>query len=239
MAKEKVYFSIDKSVNRKLDRHIERNLLDKSKLIEHLVTDYLKKEMSIMNIKDVKKIEELEDFITKREVIDNKYQLLFVDFNRSAEHKIDEFVGPDVFQCSSELRNEFDIESVKKEFVESVKELSNMNENENTKIFNLKDLTDVDKIKNRIKNASNYIAADGRVGQATCCVLSQINYERYRMVLEKMELSILISDDVEDMILYRKNGFDQPGLVYCYKDDKYSFDAIGFNPEKQFIKIGI
>jgi len=41
--KVKVFFTIDPDLYTELENHIENNLLDKSKLIEHLIKEYIEK----------------------------------------------------------------------------------------------------------------------------------------------------------------------------------------------------
>lgn len=41
--KVKVFFTIDPDIHQEFDKHIEENLLDKSKLIEHLIKEYIEK----------------------------------------------------------------------------------------------------------------------------------------------------------------------------------------------------
>lgn len=40
--KAKIYFSLDSDINTVFEKHIEENIIDKTKLIELLVIDYLK-----------------------------------------------------------------------------------------------------------------------------------------------------------------------------------------------------
>lgn len=40
----KVYFTMDEELHDKFEKHIEENILDKSKLIEKLIDEYLKDE---------------------------------------------------------------------------------------------------------------------------------------------------------------------------------------------------
>ena len=42
--KTKVYFTMDSELYEKFEKHIDLNILDKSKLIEKLIQEYLKKE---------------------------------------------------------------------------------------------------------------------------------------------------------------------------------------------------
>jgi len=41
--KVKVFFTIDPDIHQEFDKHIEEKLLDKSKLIEHLIKEYIEK----------------------------------------------------------------------------------------------------------------------------------------------------------------------------------------------------
>lgn len=47
----------------------------------------------------------------------------------------------------------------------------------------------------------------------------------------------MFDDSVDDLILYRKNSSDQPGLILAHTENEYEFVEIGFYPNKQFFKI--
>ena len=49
----------------------------------------------------------------------------------------------------------------------------------------------------------------------------------------------IVYEDVDDIYLYRKNDFDQPGLclVYNPENNKKQIVELGFFPHKQFMKI--
>lgn len=92
-------------------------------------------------------------------------------------------------------------------------------------------------IKTKIKNASNIIAVTGRYGHAEIILISKKNYEKLGLEEIKNEYEFLFTDFVKDIILYRKNNYNQPGLIMFYNKRKLSFEKIGFYPEKQYLKI--
>jgi hypothetical protein len=115
----------------------------------------------------------------------------------------------------------------------------------------------------KIKNASNFIAVNGRIGPAKYVVIPT----KYMYLLEGNQLSthniedeedkfkhlkkegmlagmvVYSSDKIDDVIVYRNNNIDQPGVVAMYNKDcglnelNFEFVEIGFFPHLQFIKI--
>lgn len=93
-----------------------------------------------------------------------------------------------------------------------------------------------------INKTSTMIATQGRIGEATNMIISKENYDKYHIseISDKYEI---LFEDVDDIYIYRKNSFEQPGLCLCYYVDDnttyYEVVSIGFCPEKQFIKIKV
>jgi hypothetical protein len=92
-------------------------------------------------------------------------------------------------------------------------------------------------IKTQVQIASYYIASNGRMGSATNIIISHKNYYKYELNYHHKNLEPYFDESIEDIILYRKNNFEQPGLVLVCNDDKYSIDRVGLHPENQFFKI--
>jgi hypothetical protein len=92
-------------------------------------------------------------------------------------------------------------------------------------------------IKTKINIASNLIATTGRYGPAEIILISKKNFEKLGLEEIKKDYEFYFTDFVKDIILYRKNNCNQPGLVMFYNKRKLSFEKIGFYPEKQYLKI--
>lgn len=190
------------------------------------------------------KIDELSKYITTSNC-ENEYKLMFVDFNYDV-------FEPELINVSNEL-NKTDISIAKDLILEKILELSN--KNEDSEKFSIKKsiegITDESIISRKayakILSGCNYIAANGRIGSGNTILISEENYNKYKLsvfdfenvenVPDKMTREVIFDESINDIILYRKNDIDQPGLVLLYSDDKYDVIDIGIYPEKQFIKI--
>jgi len=203
------------------------------------------------------------NFITKR-VTDNPIlNICYIDFSYSVPQEeiivdldnpltrenetIGQVISPNVFTKNVELSEDFISEDdVKEKSIEKIIELSEINFHGNDvelyqkfkfKLFEYS-LNDVRrKLLSRILMGSNTIAMKGRIGPAHYMIISEDNYHRYE--LSSIENIKPIFHDTKDIVLFRKNSINQPGLVYITNNDKYSLVDIGFYPEKQFLKIKI
>ena len=190
------------------------------------------------------KIEELKKYITTREC-DDTYKSLFVDFNNDSFQL--EKISID---CKLE---QTDKSKIKNLILEKIIELSNKNQyNENFSIkIALEGITEDSMISRKvcakILNGCNIIATDGRIGPANTILISEENYNKYNLSKfdfenskndpDKMTREVIFEDSIKDIILYRKNTYEQPGLILLYSEDKYDIIGIGLNPEKQFLKL--
>ncbi len=125
----------------------------------------------------------------------------------------------------------------------------------------------------KLKLGSNYIATEGRIGPAQYMIISpfmmekiydSVSYIQIKSIHDIMfngkdlnvyvmeyignisGVSVLVDDRISDneILLYRKNNIDQPGLSFIWKkesDDSFKYDIvdIGFFPEKQCLKVSI
>ncbi len=48
--KIKIYFSMDPDLYKEFEEHIDSNLMDKSKVIENLIKEYMVKQINFLNI---------------------------------------------------------------------------------------------------------------------------------------------------------------------------------------------
>ena len=188
-------------------------------------------------------MEEFKKYITIKKC-DETYKLMFVDFN-------DKSFSPELINIDGEL-NQTDKSKVKDLILEKIVKLSNIQEDEK---FSIKkslegitdDLTRTRKISTKIFLGSNYIAANGRIGPANTILISEENYNKYNISEfdfenskndpDKMTYDIIFEDSIKDIILYRKNTIEQPGLVLLYSDDKYEVIETGFYPQKFYLKL--
>jgi hypothetical protein len=166
----------------------------------------------------IKKIEEL---VVTRKLIDDNAGLLYIDNN-----------GTDIGAFTQKIileKNIVDYDKIKKECVGYIRALS-------TKVFESFNSND---IKPNILAASKHIGEVGRIGIGNILLLNKKTSEKYDLddVLETVMYDDSISES--EIFIYRKNSIEQPGLIYCYNDDKYMFVDIGFFPQKQYAKIVI
>lgn len=105
----------------------------------------------------------------------------------------------------------------------------------------------------KVKNCSNLIACEGRIGTAQWVIFPKSFYENYidtledrEYIIEKVEpvfgnITTLVDSNIEHIYIGRRNQKDQPGtiLVYNENDDvfKYELVSIGYYPDRQYAKI--
>jgi len=189
-------------------------------------------------------MKELEKFVTLRECPSETLGMLFVDFKYSSiDEENENPVQPDVFEKKLSM-TKTDKSKVKELLIEKIIELSN--ENDMLEKFSLVDILKEykddelllkRKITAKFLNASLYIAANGRIGQGNTVLVSKENYDKLKMSEYTEGYELFFDDSVEDIYIYRRNGFDQPGLILATFEDKYELIDIGFFPQKQFQKI--
>lgn len=189
----------------------------------------------------------------------NEEEILNPQFLFPEEEGYQNVVSVDVYSKNFIIEKDLNLEEMRKDFLKNVIQLSNKNkEILNNFSFNKKD--DSKKLLDIINMVSNYIYFNGRIGQATNILVSEENYHKYNLktidedikdpyvfteadpfgeenwgeLVKKYTITI---EDIEDIIVYRKNNIDQPGLLLSYNDEKYNFLQLGFYPDKQFFKI--
>jgi hypothetical protein len=95
------------------------------------------------------------------------------------------------------------------------------------------------KLYSTILSAGSIIAVRGRIGPPSNILISEENYKKYELksLCESCNYKILFDDSVNDLFIYRKNNYEQPGLILSFFENKYELVEVGFNPEKHFMKI--
>ena len=180
-------------------------------------------------------MEDLSKYVTVKECDSEALSLAYIDYKYDEDDNNVFYLAPQT--CTENITmSKTDETKTKELLVEKIVELaSKVKKHE----FSMKHVKDISKINIYIRNAKNYIATDGRIGFATNMLVSEDNFEKYNLknVCEELKFDVLFDDSVKDVILYRKNNIDQPGLVLFIHEDKYEFVDIGFYPEKQFLKI--
>lgn len=188
--------------------------------------------------------DKLKKYVVVRQTTSKEYNVSFVDFNfneivktKSSEY-IPNSLVMDVFSNKSELKRT-DIDNAKNLILENI---YNLSENQDERILEKLSIKDPNEnvLKIKIRNASNYVAVNGRIGVATNIIISKENYDKFN--LSELESDFeFIFEDVKDIYLYRINNIDQPGLIFIYYTDGdktfYEIEEIGFYPQKQYIKI--
>lgn len=191
-------------------------------------------------------------------------RLFYVDFYNpqatpSSMIIVDEIVEPNETLIDEELLITKTLETIR-----------NYADNDETHILNLfnYNIDESDKETNwkrrlitKINAKSNYIASEGRNGQATTLILNPFliihkdifdtTYE-HNITIEDKDYSLTFVDKiynisiymdsripVDEIILLRKNDIDQPGLKLFYNNKKYIFKNVGYLYNKQYGKIKI
>ena len=176
------------------------------------------------------KLEDLEKYVTCKRLKNNtlSYQITSIDIDivspPAPENDMFGTMTPVIIAKNGIIRNTFDIESIKRDFIRNVISLSN----KNTELVGKN-------VKVQVMMGSNHIAGKGRIGSATNMIISRNNYIKYDLTNSRLEP--YFDDSVEDIILYHKNDINQPGLILIYNDHKYGFVQTGKYPENQFFKI--
>jgi hypothetical protein len=177
-----------------------------------------------------KLIEQISKLLPVKEINSTDYTLLYVDFDYE-DNKI-----PEVFQKYGVLKYSFDNYTYN-DILKIIKiNFDNLTIDKQSKFKNLTKLDDVDKFINRLKNISNYIAADGRIGKANTIILNEKWYNIIKNNDYFKELDFIVDELLDDKIyLYRKNNIDYPGIIFVYNKQEKSFNIVnlGYYPEKQ------
>ena len=99
-----------------------------------------------------------------------------------------------------------------------------------------------DKVRRNISkliSSASTIAHEGRIGPGTTILINEKNFESYSLHNIKRIFNVIFVDELNDIIITRKNGLDQPGIILVKNDENYMFTTLGFYPDKQFIKINL
>lgn len=172
------------------------------------------------------------------------------------------------FNLNKHIIKNFDFENIKKEIdKEFGLMLSKMGEE--NRISDINEKLDGDNLISKLKNISNFIAIEGRIGPAHWILSNQKTYD---WIVKKLNLSEInndilfidnlavdVNESIDDDVLLvgRKNKIDQPGLacviltdddnnIIFEEDEKtkeisifFTITNIGFFPHKQYMKINI
>ena len=183
-----------------------------------------------MKTTELKQITDFEKIITLKENENDTINYVIIDYN-------DEKNTVESSTVENEMKKEINIDDIKKDFISTVVKLSEEDDAEIIEKFTFKDR----KLIAKINNACNYIAANGRIGAGKIILLSEKTFNKYKdafdLYLNDDYHQFLFDDSINDIIVYRKNTIEQPGLILVYNKEKYSFESIGFYPERQFLKI--
>jgi hypothetical protein len=181
------------------------------------------------------------DFINKIETDNDDVSLFYVDII-----EMDNTIRPELIPKKLILSKDYlNDKQVLDDFINKLDELSDIsfnNADSSKFIFNYgNEITSIDNrmIITKILNGSNLIATNSRIGPANHIVISKENYEKFETSLKTLGNYEIIIYPVDDILLFRKNNADQPGLVYIINNltNKYDIVDIGFYPYKQCMKI--
>jgi hypothetical protein len=197
--------------------------------------------------------EQYNDIITVKKAHSEEYELMYIDFtneiysnagfdiNDSNEIPINEIpiasvMSPTVITKASKLSNT-DTSNIRKNIIDKIIYLSNIHRDEDINTYN--GISNVYDVEEKLIKASNYIASKNRMGPANHIIANQFTFDKYKNIFDKLNLTAIIDETVNDVILYRMNSIDQPGLVLIYFDDIYDIADIGFFPYRNYLKLSL
>lgn len=173
----------------------------------------------------------IEKIMTSKKMEGDKTSLMFVDFIYNGDiDTTNEGVGLNIFTKHIELGKSLIDETIIADFIETINDIK-------PKTTTILSTDPVRRNISKILTASNTIAVDGRIGPAKKILVSEDNYNKYGLsnLFENFEVNFV--NNIDDLILYRDNDIDQPGIMLLYNEEKYSIISKGFFPEHQFAKI--
>lgn len=192
--------------------------------------------------------EQYSDMITVKKAHSEAYELLFIDFideiysntkfdiNESDDLPTASVISPEGFTKALKLSNT-DTSNIRKYIIEKMYNLSTMHHYENQNGYN--EISNVYDVEEKLIKASNYIASKSRMGPANHIIANQFTFDKYKNIFDKLNLTVIIDETVNDVILYRMNSIDQPGLVLIYFEDIYEIVDIGFFPYRNYLKLSL
>ncbi len=168
----------------------------------------------------------------------DEYMISYIDYNTIIPQSSQ--IIPQSSQISSPLYTvetklrKINISEIKKLIVNKIVELSKKNDSVKLSLKNSKY-----KINSKIREASYNIAIEGRFGEANRMLISTYNYNKYffKNVFIHTGIEIIFDDSVTDIIIYRKNEPDQPGIILIHNKEMYDILSIGLYPEKHYVRI--
>lgn len=177
-------------------------------------------------------MQEFEKYVNIVKTDNDNFQLHYLDTVQSNQNVYNSIptISIQVFSKNGTIQ-QTDKSKVKELLVEKIDDISKLN----TDNFKLKNKD----ILHSVLKGSNIICMKSRIGKATNVLLSEHNYKKYNFknISEKLELEVLIDDNIKDIILYRKNKISEPGMCLIYNDNYYDIIDVGFHPEDYFIRI--
>lgn len=208
-----------------------------------------------MYTEDIKKLKNIIG-VAKSDKMDAS--LMYIDSDpslgtktRTNKIKLSEFNGVGLYKTLSNKIINF-IDTLCEQHSTDIKDKFSLNMNNITESYNdegaIRSI-----IATQVKNMSNYIAINGRIGKAHWVAIPKDFYENYisdvenrDYIFEKVEcdlfgdINVLIDSRIEHIYLGRINEMEQPSLLLVYNNDKsfnYGLTQIGFFPYKQYFRI--
>jgi len=181
-------------------------------------------------------MKQFEKYVSIKEcpIHNDEYKISYIDFNTSTIP----YTSPQsqnscsAYTVETKLRK-INKSEIKKLIIDKIVELSKKNDLK----LSLKNVTK-DKINSKIREASNVIAVEGRIGPANRMLISHYNYDKYlKKDFIHPDIEIIFNDSVTDIIIYRKNEPDQPGVILIHNNEKCDILSIGLYPEKHYVRI--
>ena len=192
-------------------------------------------------------INNLDCFVTVKEIDSEKGEYVFLDYQivKDTDTDTDSGISEISFKPT---KNEFELvklieeNDLKTELIENIITLADKafdrlveNSLQNKFIIKNEDSEYIRKVQSTIISASSMIAVNGRIGPANNLLISKENYIKYD-IQNVLKINVFFTD-IKDIIVYRRNDIQNPGLMLFHNNEKYLFKTTGFQPETQFMKV--
>lgn len=195
------------------------------------------------------RLEFIKDFVDIKESKTQDFEISYVDFNGTtgSVNNIGSF-NFSVFSYKNKTTKPIDELEIKKDFLQTAKELAKKSFNsfdlDKKKTYTLNDTSITSKhftriVQTKIMSASNFIAVNNLIGPGNCIIVSEKNYQLFELIkLNSWGRSYkFYFAPINDIIVYRCNEIEQPGLKLIFCENNYALVPIGSNPEKNFCLI--
>ena len=205
------------------------NIPNKTSNLQIITLDDIKSVEDFKKLIPIKNVEKQEDYVIT---------ILQPDYKNGKETEKNRMEIPmQGFQKKLSLSKNLELTKIKEDYVSIIKDISN-----NSKEVVL-DLSKDDLFKTLIKTR-HLLIESSRIGPLNRLIMSSVIYKKYEHFISSFvhnicqnPVIIILDDNFNEIVAYRKNDLNQPGASLLYNDKKYNLLPIGYDINDQFIRV--